>query len=59
MIRATSLSGVANHYVSISPGPNSEPALGEGAEIGLGSTTTPIVSATMKSPGSSSAAGLT
>ena len=28
MIRATSLSGVANHYVSISPGPNSSPALG-------------------------------
>jgi len=42
VIRATSLSGVANHYVSISPGPNSSPALGEGAEIGLGSTTTPI-----------------
>jgi phospholipid/cholesterol/gamma-HCH transport system substrate-binding protein len=41
-VRATSLSGVANHYVSISPGPNSSPALGEGAEIGLGSTTTPI-----------------
>ena len=41
-VRATSLSGVANHYVSISPGPNSEPALDEGAEIGLGSTTTPI-----------------
>jgi phospholipid/cholesterol/gamma-HCH transport system substrate-binding protein len=42
IIRATSLSGVANHYVSISPGPNSSPALDEGAEIGLGSTTTPI-----------------
>ncbi len=41
-IRATSLSGVANHYVSISPGPNSDPALDEGAELGLGSTTTPI-----------------
>jgi phospholipid/cholesterol/gamma-HCH transport system substrate-binding protein len=41
-VRATSLSGVANHYVSVSPGPNSSPALGEGAEIGLGSTTTPI-----------------
>jgi len=41
-VRATSLSGVANHYVSISPGPNSDPALDEGAEIGLGSTTTPI-----------------
>ncbi len=41
-VRATSLSGVANHYVSISPGPNSSPSLDEGAEIGLGSTTTPI-----------------
>jgi phospholipid/cholesterol/gamma-HCH transport system substrate-binding protein len=42
VIRATSLSGVANHYVSISPGPNSEPALDDGAELGLGATTTPI-----------------
>jgi phospholipid/cholesterol/gamma-HCH transport system substrate-binding protein len=42
VIRATSLSGVANHYVSISPGPNSNPALGEGATLGLASTTTPI-----------------
>ena len=42
VIRATSLSGVANHYVSISPGPNSNPALGEGAELGLSSTTTPV-----------------
>ncbi len=42
VVRATSLSGVANHYVSISPGPNSNPALDEGAEVGLGSTTTPI-----------------
>jgi len=41
-IRATSLSGVANHYVSISPGPNSNEALDDGAELGLGSTTTPI-----------------
>jgi phospholipid/cholesterol/gamma-HCH transport system substrate-binding protein len=41
-IRATSLSGVANHYVSVSPGPNSEPALDDGAELGLASTTTPI-----------------
>jgi phospholipid/cholesterol/gamma-HCH transport system substrate-binding protein len=41
-IRATSLSGVANHYVSISPGPNSSPALDEGAELGLASTTTPV-----------------
>jgi phospholipid/cholesterol/gamma-HCH transport system substrate-binding protein len=41
-IRATSLSGVANHYVSISPGPNSNPALDEGATLGLASTTTPV-----------------
>ena len=42
VIRATSLSGVANHYVSISPGPNSSPALDEGAELGLDATTTPV-----------------
>jgi phospholipid/cholesterol/gamma-HCH transport system substrate-binding protein len=42
IIRATSLSGVANHYVSISPGPNSNPALDEGATLGLASTTTPV-----------------
>jgi phospholipid/cholesterol/gamma-HCH transport system substrate-binding protein len=41
-IRATSLSGVANHYVSISPGPNSSPALANDATLGLSSTTTPI-----------------
>jgi phospholipid/cholesterol/gamma-HCH transport system substrate-binding protein len=41
-IRATGLAGVANHYVSISPGPNSNPALEEGATLGLGSTTTPV-----------------
>jgi phospholipid/cholesterol/gamma-HCH transport system substrate-binding protein len=42
VIRATSLSGVANHYVSVSPGPNSNPPLKEGAELGLSSTTTPV-----------------
>jgi phospholipid/cholesterol/gamma-HCH transport system substrate-binding protein len=41
-IRATSLSGVANHYVSISPGPNSNPALDNDATFGLASTTTPV-----------------
>jgi phospholipid/cholesterol/gamma-HCH transport system substrate-binding protein len=41
-IRATSLSGVANHYVSISPGPNSSPPLDEGATLGLADTTTPV-----------------
>jgi phospholipid/cholesterol/gamma-HCH transport system substrate-binding protein len=42
VIRATSLSGVANHYVSISPGPNSNPELDDDAELGLASTTTPV-----------------
>jgi phospholipid/cholesterol/gamma-HCH transport system substrate-binding protein len=42
VIRATSLSGVANHYISVSPGPNSSPALDDGATLGLGSTTTEV-----------------
>jgi phospholipid/cholesterol/gamma-HCH transport system substrate-binding protein len=42
VIRATSLSGVANHYVAISPGPNSNDALDDGATLGLASTTTPV-----------------
>jgi phospholipid/cholesterol/gamma-HCH transport system substrate-binding protein len=42
VIRATSLSGVANHYVSLSPGPNNRPTLAEGATLGLSSTTTPV-----------------
>jgi phospholipid/cholesterol/gamma-HCH transport system substrate-binding protein len=42
IIRATSLSGVANHYVSVSPGPNSNPSLEDGGTLGLASTTTPI-----------------
>jgi phospholipid/cholesterol/gamma-HCH transport system substrate-binding protein len=41
-IRATSLSGVANHYVAISPAPNSNEPLEDGAELGLSSTTTPV-----------------
>ena len=41
VIRATSLSGVANHYVSISPGPNDNPPLDDGATLGLAETTTP------------------
>ncbi|MGC1852945.1 MAG: MlaD family protein [Solirubrobacterales bacterium] len=42
VIRATSLSGVANHYISISPGPNSNPVLEDGATLGLGQTTTEV-----------------
>lgn len=41
-VRATSLSGVANHYVSIDPGPNSNPALEDGATLGLDATITPV-----------------
>lgn len=41
-IRATSLSGVANHYISVSPGPNSNPSLDDGATLDLGSTTTEV-----------------
>jgi phospholipid/cholesterol/gamma-HCH transport system substrate-binding protein len=41
-VRATSLSGIANHYVSISPGPNNRPALGSGSTIGLSQTTPPV-----------------
>jgi phospholipid/cholesterol/gamma-HCH transport system substrate-binding protein len=40
--RATSLSGVANHYISISPGPNDNPALDDDATIGLESTTAAV-----------------
>jgi phospholipid/cholesterol/gamma-HCH transport system substrate-binding protein len=42
IVRATSLSGVANHYVSIDPGPNSNRELEDGATLGLGETTTPV-----------------
>jgi phospholipid/cholesterol/gamma-HCH transport system substrate-binding protein len=41
-IRATGLAGIANHYVSISPGPDNLPALPDGATLGLTSTTTPV-----------------
>ncbi len=40
--RATSLSGVANHYLAIDPGPNSNPALEDGATLDLGDTLTPV-----------------
>ena len=42
MIRATSLSGVANHYVSITPGPNNAPELADDATLTGADTTTPV-----------------
>jgi phospholipid/cholesterol/gamma-HCH transport system substrate-binding protein len=39
IVRATSLSGVANRYIALTPGPNSNPALPAGAHIGADSTT--------------------
>jgi phospholipid/cholesterol/gamma-HCH transport system substrate-binding protein len=42
IIRATSLSGIANRYISLTPGPNSAPKLDDGALLGTDRTTTPV-----------------
>ncbi|MGH2980909.1 MAG: MlaD family protein [Solirubrobacterales bacterium] len=42
VIRATSLSGVANHYVSVTPGPNNAPILEDGSTLTQESTTTSV-----------------
>jgi phospholipid/cholesterol/gamma-HCH transport system substrate-binding protein len=42
VIRQLSLSGVANRYIALSPGPNSAPKLDDGAVLGTDSTTTPV-----------------
>jgi phospholipid/cholesterol/gamma-HCH transport system substrate-binding protein len=42
VVRATSLSGIANRYVSITPGPNNAPTLADGATL-AGDNTTSIV----------------
>ncbi len=42
VIRSTSLSGIANRYVSISPGPNSNPELADASEISTDRTTAPV-----------------
>jgi phospholipid/cholesterol/gamma-HCH transport system substrate-binding protein len=42
VIRATSLSGVANHYVSLTPGANNAPTLPDDAKLTGASTTTPV-----------------
>jgi phospholipid/cholesterol/gamma-HCH transport system substrate-binding protein len=41
-IRATSLSGIANRYVSVKPGPNSAPEIDHGGEIGADETSAPV-----------------
>ena len=42
IIRATSLSGVANRYIALTPGPNSNPSLDDGTTLGTDKTTTPV-----------------
>jgi phospholipid/cholesterol/gamma-HCH transport system substrate-binding protein len=39
VIRATSLSGIANRYIAVTPGPNSNPKLSDGATLEADSTT--------------------
>jgi len=42
IIRATSLSGVANRYIALTPGPNSGGELDDDAVLGTDRTTTPV-----------------
>ncbi len=42
VIRATSLSGIANRYVSIAPGPNNATELDDGATLAGEKTTSPV-----------------
>ncbi len=42
LVRASSLSGIANRYISVSPGPNSEPALDDGTTIPTSDTQAPV-----------------
>jgi phospholipid/cholesterol/gamma-HCH transport system substrate-binding protein len=41
-IRSTSLSGIANRYVSLTPGPNSNDKIDDGGRIGTDSTSAPV-----------------
>jgi phospholipid/cholesterol/gamma-HCH transport system substrate-binding protein len=41
-IRATSLSGIANRYISLKPGPNSGQKIDDGGRIGVDDTTAPV-----------------
>jgi phospholipid/cholesterol/gamma-HCH transport system substrate-binding protein len=42
IVRATSLSGIANRYISITPGPDNAPALDDGATLTADKTTSPV-----------------
>src|SRR5207249_4715564 len=42
VIRATSLSGIANRYVSIAPGPDNAPVIEDGATVRGERTTSPV-----------------
>ena len=42
VVRATSLSGVANHYVAVSPGPDNAPKIPSGGTLASDKTTTPV-----------------
>jgi phospholipid/cholesterol/gamma-HCH transport system substrate-binding protein len=42
VIRSGSLSGVANRFISVSPGPNSAPKIDDGTTLGLDATTTEV-----------------
>jgi phospholipid/cholesterol/gamma-HCH transport system substrate-binding protein len=42
VIRASSLSGIANRYVELQPGPNSAPKIDSGGEIGADKTQAPV-----------------
>lgn len=42
IIRATSLSGIANRYIALTPGPDNGPKLGDGAALTAEATTAPV-----------------
>ena len=42
VVRATSLSGIANRYISVSPGPNNEAEIPDGGLIPASRTTSPV-----------------
>jgi phospholipid/cholesterol/gamma-HCH transport system substrate-binding protein len=42
VVRLTSLSGIANRYVGLTPGPSTSPKISDGATLGTDKTTTPV-----------------